>query len=308
MATTCLRCGGKGLVQCARCAGTGREPRTPFKVERLKDWHQIREYREKFENAEDEYIFRGQKEATWRLRTSLERACSRFPADFRDPPEAERRLVREFRRRLHHYLSDVPQREDDLEWLSLIQHYGGPTRLLDFTRSIYVAAYFALEEAEDDCAVWVINADWAIRQCDAVLRKRHVSPKARSYLTRLIEDDMAPLFRHVFMRNPPVLLACPVNPFRLNERLTLQRGIFMCPGDVSQDFETNLCALEGHDERENVVKLVIPKAQREVAVKDLYKLSVIRTNLFPGLDGFAGSLRVWPPAGRDRTRVSKSWR
>ena len=33
-----------------------------------------------------------------------------------------------------------------LEWLALMQHYGTPTRLLDFTRSPYVACYFALEE------------------------------------------------------------------------------------------------------------------------------------------------------------------
>ena len=38
------------------------------------------------------------------------------------------------------------QDDNRLEWLALMQHYGAPTRLLDFTRSPYVACFFALEE------------------------------------------------------------------------------------------------------------------------------------------------------------------
>lgn len=46
-----------------------------------------------------------------------------------------------------------------MEWLALMQHFGAPTRVLDITKSSYVAAYFAIEDATagDDCAVWAIN-------------------------------------------------------------------------------------------------------------------------------------------------------
>jgi hypothetical protein len=50
-----------------------------------------------------------------------------------------------------------------------MQHHGAPTRLLDFTYSIYVAAYFALESADADAAVWAVNAPWALRTSVAVL-------------------------------------------------------------------------------------------------------------------------------------------
>ena len=47
--------------------------------------------------------------------------------------------------------------------VSTMQHHGAPTRLLDFTYSVYVAAYFALENADSDgCAVWAVNGPWTL--------------------------------------------------------------------------------------------------------------------------------------------------
>src|SRR6058998_3676205 len=44
-----------------------------------------------------------------------------------------------------------------LEWLALMQHYGAPTGLLDFTRSFWIALFFAFEEAESDCSVVALD-------------------------------------------------------------------------------------------------------------------------------------------------------
>lgn len=43
---------------------------------------------------------------------------------------------------------DDHPRQDIFWWLSLMQHYGFPTRLLDFTRDIYTALYFASEQCQ----------------------------------------------------------------------------------------------------------------------------------------------------------------
>lgn len=53
------------------------------------------------------------------------------------------------------------QCESDFEWLSLFQHYGGLTRLLDWSENALVAAFFAVQEGEHDrrdANLFVLNA------------------------------------------------------------------------------------------------------------------------------------------------------
>jgi len=59
--------------------------------------------------------------------------------------EAERRALRMFKRTARSLVAHEPK--TDLEWLAVAQHFGAPTRLLDWSQSPFIAAYFALEKA-----------------------------------------------------------------------------------------------------------------------------------------------------------------
>ena len=278
------------------------------------------------EEKRDIWVFKGLRSCEWELETTLERAFKQFniyKSD--DKTRVEARMIREFKRRLHQYTADVPC--DDAatdEWLALMQHYGAPTRLLDFTYSPYVAAYFAFEKAapiyvkrknhyepeSSYVAIWAVNVSSLNRE----LKKQH--PAIYNNFRRY-QKDRNQYFDKVFMQkeipqlngesNPPKYtkprgkFALSANPFRLNDRLAFQRGLFLCPGDITIGFMDNLSECIKKDNLENkVIKYTIPTGESNnitiEALKYLDLMNISRITLFPGLEGFVQSLatRIQP--------------
>jgi FRG domain len=218
----------------------------------------------------------------------------------------EKELFREFRRAYHDYAAHPPKPESVLEWLSLMQHHGAPTRLLDFTYSIYVAAYFAVETATASAAVWAVRIDWALEESARSLRAAGKRPSdLRKLKVRFVEGTeqiITPLlFQKRFAK-----LACPVNAFRLNERLRIQKGLFLAPGSINCTFMENLTAMNGHDDPKNVFRIVIPADQIRNMRAALFDMNITRRALFPGLDGYAQSLGIWHPVFDPQSRLHKA--
>lgn len=248
----------------------------------------IKRWKELASHQKEGWIYRGHSDATYRLITSLERACESWGIPLSLANKTEKLLIREFKRRLYHYTGHIPSKKSYFEWLSLMQHHGAPTRLLDFTYSINVATYFAVEKAKGDCAVWSIDARWAVEKS----MEKYRDKKIKVLFKEPIDEKREAAFGKLLPNNKKELII-PINPFRLNERLTLQKGVFMCLGNVKKSFEDNLRSLKGYETK--VKKLIIPKKLRKTAIKQLYNIPVTRATLFPGLDGFAQSLSVYPP-------------
>jgi hypothetical protein len=244
------------------------------------------------------WIFRGEKSVKFDLTTSLERAAKISGHNLKMVPALENKLLREFKRRLHHYTNDLPEKNDRLEWLALMQHYGAPTRLLDWTYSFFVAAYFAIEVAElPRCVVWGLNmnsykvegilsrTDWSqIEQRYEKYAKVDHSIRDKPWIKQSAIID--------YLAEHPKPLVLSVNPFRLNERLTIQQGAFIFPGDISKSFEDNLTA---HSVSSNsLIRFEISskvKVRKEILL-NLHRMNMSRASLFPGLEGFAESLKT----------------
>jgi hypothetical protein len=86
-------------------------------------------------------------------------------------------------------------------------------------------------------------------------------------------------------------------PYHLNERLSIQQGVFLVPLNLEVPFMENLRAVaEPTELRKHVLKLEIPvirSVQYQMLVS-LDRLNVHRLSLFPGIDGFAQSMQLSP--------------
>lgn len=102
-------------------------------------------------------LFRGHARASWRLETTLARytCCSYSMRDYYRVMEAVRPAVESFTERRwdlpHDYSFDesIPQSPQGYEFMVYLRHHGFPSPLLDWTRSPYVAAFFAFNSACD---------------------------------------------------------------------------------------------------------------------------------------------------------------
>ncbi|MCX6625380.1 MAG: FRG domain-containing protein [Acidobacteria bacterium] len=159
---------------------------------------------------------------------------------------AEQRIVPEFRRRARHYTEDTPAQEKTLEWLSLMRHHGAPTRLLDFTKSPYVAAFFAMASAEweHSAALWAIDRDAIVpRACDlmsGLTDCNYAICAARARSDHGSSFSEPAVFNGLIAAQPAAQVVVPVEPHRMNERMLLQQGLFLCPLSLFETFEKSL--------------------------------------------------------------------
>src|SRR5712692_5755291 len=111
----------------------------------VRTWSQFAERVTSKNLAGDKWYFRGGL-PDWSLETSIERAFKDWNLPLRDAARTELLLLRDFKRAYRLSADNQPPQTDDtLGWLALMQHHGAPTRLLDWTYSPFVAAYFAME-------------------------------------------------------------------------------------------------------------------------------------------------------------------
>src|SRR5215475_8994349 len=132
-----------------------RPTRRGYRIIRVETWEAFVQHitRAPYSN----WAFRGERDERWPLYSSLSRYLQGFGVAPAAWPEQERRIIRIFKRKAHQFLEQPPDSDDDFQWLALMQHHGAPSRLIDFTWSPYVAAFFALERTLADGVVWALN-------------------------------------------------------------------------------------------------------------------------------------------------------
>lgn len=245
----------------------------------LKSWDEFDSIVKR--NTYRKWVYRGQTDSTWAINSSLNRLTTETEQLLREQKarrkvvqhlKHEKLLIEKFQSHAHLYSQYLPDKEEPLEWLSVMQHFGAPTRLIDVTFSPYIALYFALEAGVSDASVYVIRPDY-YRQVD----EENLEIDVRSSKVFNYEKEDGSFF-------------VAYEPLLSNVRLSAQQGLFLVPSKISTPFK-DILEEYTHDDNK-FYRIIIPSSMRIEGVNRLKKMNVTASVLFPGIDGFCRSLRT----------------
>ena len=259
----------------------------PKNEPRIANWKEFLKLIEPFSpTSEKPYgermAFRGQEKAPsdWNLRPSLARQLPKS-CTFEEALGIERLVLQEFIQDGHRNLPswEIPDLNNPyqlLGWLMVMQQYGAPTRILDWTFSPYVAAYFAVREApEEDGVLWM-------HDYPALVKALQAEPKTEVSLSRI---DKALAGEVAKPSDPPGICAIFLKAQR-SERMYAQQGFYMVCEDPRR----------AHNEVMNEIakkasvkpflhKMVIRSAAKVQFLANLRMMNITGASLSPGVDG-----------------------
>lgn len=239
------------------------------KVKSVQDL--IRHLNKDLKNNNETAWYRGHAISTWKLQPGYIRLKS---------PTSEYTLLKKFKQNASFLLTEKPL--SDFDWLFLMQHYGVPTRLLDWTESPLAALYFAVVENKyfsSDGALWILFPS-------ELNRNANIDAEEPNYIPSFDEEDVSQNYSvdKLSREKKSKLLPIAVIATRNNPRIQAQLGVFTI-------HHRDKVPIEGIGNKKHVVKYVIPAKSKPNILKELKVLGITKFQLFPELSSIGENLR-----------------
>jgi hypothetical protein len=185
-------------------------------------------------------------------------------------------LVSDMKRFLEMKLRRPPAPNDDLGWIQVAQHYGLPTRLLDWTQNAAVALFFACcEDFRDDGLVVLVNPTELNQRVDTRAPRIFDAQRDSQLIKRyfLLDGKTSSRGRHTIA----------INPTWNTERIALQQGVFTLHG--SRVFE-----LDRH-QASSLLCVPVLKEHKAALLNELARVGIGEMFIFPEPEHVCSHLR-----------------
>lgn len=196
------------------------------------------------------------------------------------------------------FIKDVPS-GDISAWLEIAQHFGVPTRLLDFTQNPLVALYFACADLKEiQASVWIIN--------EPVYNKIFFgeapivqASKSQFFVSKIVSDeivnqDFLPHENQNYIQYPWIY-----KPYYREERMDLQSSIFLLWGAnrgeltafMLPEYYMFASSIVTNKETGVIGNILIPGNRKRALIDQLNLCGINEKLIYPGLDGVGRYIR-----------------
>ena len=245
----------------------------------IKSWCQLQD--ELFEGAWDDKLgrfrsncaFRGLSDASYKLETTLMRLGGNYVG-------LEKHLLRNFTK--YAYRTAIHP-HSVWHWLSVAQHHGLPTRLLDWTHSPLCAMHFAtanIDHYDVDGAIWMVDYVRVHSQLPDVLKNQLNLEGANIFTIEMLSAAISSLEAFSGMTQAP--FAIFFEPPSMDDRIVNQYALFSTLTHSATAFDQWL-----RQEPRAWRQIIIPGALKWEIRDKLDQANITERVLFPGLDGLS---------------------
>ncbi len=226
-------------------------------------------YDTKIHRYRNDYVYRGVSDGNYPLITTLNRECSHDLS-------LETNIIRSFKKYGFDELKDI---DSFWQMLATGQHFGLPTRLLDWTYSPLVAAHFVtvnLNDYDKDGAIYCIDTNDSVKTLPDKLKQEVLMKNTSTFTVNGLEKNAKNLSELQSLSDKPFYLF--FEPASGDNRMINQYSLFSVCSDP-KILISDLC-----NEDSSLYKIIIPK-ENKLEIRDkLDYINISERVIYPGLD------------------------
>lgn len=247
------------------------------------------------------FLFRGEAKADYTLIPALYRTTTSQDITYKIYMESdcERSIIHQFITEAMSYADSIST-EDIFRWVQYAQHFGVPTRLLDWTANPLVALYFACcSNPQANGKIYILHPDLYAQ----IVNKDNKN----NMIGKTIKDEV---YKTIWEKEKTFSYPIIFKPYYFDKRMSAQSSWFMVWGERKKPLDKIIEELEMSGKgsswfrvrnKEGIIyettqedtalsSIVIPSDNKKMILHELNRVNINKATLFPGLDGIGAAV------------------